>query len=153
MVIGAATLSEEDSVQRLANAYRRAALKVKGLPIYNPTIAVEAVGFREHEGRQVGVIVTPWFMNLTVLPSESDLKSWLAGRSTMIGFPSGAYEFTVTDLQDVGLIATCSLFSTMLDFTDHEAAQLAAKTVADAVFEPEPPAPAPVVSRRQLLGG
>ena len=130
MVIGAATLSEEGSVQRLANAYRRAALKVKGLPIYNPTIAVEAVGFREYEGRQVGVIVTPWFMNLTALPSESDLKVWLAGRSTMLGFPSGAYEFTVTDLQDVGLIATCSLFSTMLDFTDHEAAQLAAKTVA-----------------------
>jgi [NiFe] hydrogenase assembly HybE family chaperone len=153
MVIGAATLSEEDSVQRLANAYRRAALKVKGLPIYNPTIAVEAVGFREYEGRQVGVIVTPWFMNLTVLPSEADLKSWLAGRSTMIGFPSGAYEFTVTDLQDVGLIATCSLFSTMLDFTDHEAAQLAAKTVAEAVFEPEHPAPSPSVSRRQLLGG
>jgi [NiFe] hydrogenase assembly HybE family chaperone len=153
MVIGAATLSEEDSVQRLANAYRRAALKVKGLPIYNPTIAVEAVGFREYEGRQVGVIVTPWFMNLTALPSESDLKAWLAGRSTMLGFPSGAYEFTVTDLQDVGLIATCSLFSTMLDFTDHEAAQLAAKTVADAVFEPEQPAPAPTVSRRQLLGG
>ena len=153
MVIGAATLSEADSVQNLANAYRRAALKVKGLPIYNPTIAVEAVGFREYEGRQVGVIVTPWFMNLTVLPSEADLKSWLAGRSTMLGFPSGAYEFTVTDLQDVGLIATCSLFSTMLDFTDHEAAQLAAKTVADAVFEPEQPAPSPSVSRRQLLGG
>ena len=153
MVIGDAALSEEDSVQRLANAYRRAALKVKGLPIYNPTIAVEAVGFREYEGRQVGVIVTPWFMNLTAQPSESDLNVWLAGRSTMLGFPSGAYEFTVTDLQDVGLIATCSLFSTMLDFTDHEAAQLAAKTVADAVFEPEQPAPAPTVSRRQLLGG
>jgi [NiFe] hydrogenase assembly HybE family chaperone len=153
MVIGAATLSEADSVQNLANAYRRAALKVKGLPIYNPTIAVEAVGFREYEGRQVGVIVTPWFMNLTVLPSEADLKGWLAGRSTMIGFPSGAYEFTVNDLQDVGLIGTCSLFSTMLDFTDHEAARLAAQTVADAVFEPDQPAPAPTVSRRQLLGG
>jgi [NiFe] hydrogenase assembly HybE family chaperone len=153
MVIGDAALSEEDSVQRLANAYRRAALKVKGLPIYNPTIAVEAVGFREHEGRQVGVMVTPWFMNLTVLPSEADLKAWLAGRSTMIGFPSGAYEFSVTDLPEAGLIGTCSLFSTMLDFTDHEAAQLAAKTIADAVFEPEQPAPAPTVSRRQVLGG
>jgi [NiFe] hydrogenase assembly HybE family chaperone len=71
----------------------------------------------------------------------------------MLAFPSGAYEFTVTDLQDVGLIGTCSLFSTMLDFTDHEAAQLAAKTVADAVFEPEQPTPSPTVSRRQLLGG
>jgi [NiFe] hydrogenase assembly HybE family chaperone len=70
-----------------------------------------------------------------------------------LGFPSGAYDFVVSDLPDVGLIGTCSLFSTMLEFTDHEAAQLTAQTAADAVLEPEEPAPAPTVSRRQLLGG
>jgi rubredoxin len=68
MVIGSASVIEDDAVQNLANAYRRAALKVKGLPIYNPTLAVEAVGFREYDGRQAGVIVAPWFMkSLTVL--------------------------------------------------------------------------------------
>jgi len=153
MVIGAAAQSDDDAVQHLANAYRRAALKVKGLPIYNPTLAVEAVGFREHEGRQVGVMVTPWFMNLTVLPSAADLALWVAGGTVRIAFPSGAYDFTASDLHGVGLVGTCSLFSTMLEFTDHEAAQLAARTIADAVFEPEQPAPAPTVSRRQLLGG
>ena len=115
--------------------------------------AAEAVGFREYEGRHVGVMVTPWFMNLTVLPSAEDLKVWVAGGTTRLAFPSGVYDFVVNDLHDVGLIGTCSLFSTMLEFTDHEAAQLAAQTVADAVFEPEQPAPAPTVSRRQLLGG
>ena len=153
MVLGSATLSSDDAVQNLANAYRRASLKVKGLPIYNPTLAVEAVGFREHEGRQVGVIVTPWFMNLTVLPSAEDRKMWVAGSTMHLAFPSGVYEFAVSDLHDFGLVATCALFATMLEFTDHEAAQLAARTVADAVFEPEQPAPAPSVSRRQLLGG
>jgi len=143
MVLGTATLSEEDSVQRLANAYRRAALKVKGMPIYNPTVAVEAVGFREHEGRQVGVIVTPWFMNLAVLPCAADMKVWAAGGSVRLVFPSGAYDFVVSNLEDVGLIGACSLFSTMFEFTDHEAAQLAAQTVADAVFEAEQPAPGP----------
>ena len=66
MVIDSAKLAEDDIVNDLANAYRRAALKVKGMPIYNPTLAIEAVGFREHEGRHVGVMLTPWFMNLTV---------------------------------------------------------------------------------------
>ena len=153
MVIGAAAPSDTDAVQTLANAYRRAALKVKGLPIYNPTLAVEAVGFREHEGRHVGVMVTPWFMNLTVLPSAEDRQVWVAGGTARLSFPSGAYDFVVSDLHEVGLVGTCSLFSTMLDFTDHEAAQLAANTVASAVFEPEQPAPAATVSRRQLLGG
>jgi hypothetical protein len=41
----------------------------------------------------------------------------------------------------------------MTDFTDHEAAQLAAASAAEAFFEPEQPEPAPTVSRRQLLGG
>jgi hypothetical protein len=41
----------------------------------------------------------------------------------------------------------------MADFTDHEAAQLAAKGAADGLFEPEPEPPAPTLSRRQLLGG
>jgi [NiFe] hydrogenase assembly HybE family chaperone len=153
MVIGAAALSDEDSVQRLANAYRRAALKVKGLPIYNPTIAVEAVGFREHEGRHAGVIVTPWFMNLTVLPNSDDQKIWVNGGSTRLVFPSGAFDFVVSDLPEVGLVGTCSLFSTMTEFTDHEAARLAAASVADALFQPEPPPAPPTVSRRQLLGG
>jgi hypothetical protein len=41
----------------------------------------------------------------------------------------------------------------MADFTDHEAAQLAALSAANALFEVEEPEPAPTVSRRQLLGG
>ena len=43
----------------------------------------------------------------------------------------------------------------MTDFTDHEAAQIAAVAAADALFEKDEPEPkpAPVVSRRQLLGG
>jgi [NiFe] hydrogenase assembly HybE family chaperone len=92
-------------------------------------------------------------MNLTVLPAATDLGTWKAGGSTRISFPSGAYDFVISELPDVGLIGTCPLFSTMTDFTDHEAAQLAAVSVAEALFQPETPAPAPTVSRRQLLGG
>jgi [NiFe] hydrogenase assembly HybE family chaperone len=152
MVLGSAAPASDDAVTRLANAYRRAALKVKGLPIYNPTLAVEAVGFREHEGRRVGVMVTPWFMNLTVLPSAEDLRVWVSGGTVRLSFPSGAYDFMINELPEAGLIGSCSLFSTMSEFTDHEAAQLAATTVADAVFEAEQPS-TPAVSRRQLLGG
>jgi [NiFe] hydrogenase assembly HybE family chaperone len=153
MVVDSATLTEDDAVNNLANAYRRAALKVKGLPIYNPTIAIEAVGFREFEGRQVGVMLTPWFMNLVALPTADDLTTWKKDGAIRLAFPSGAYDFVVTELHDVGLIGSCSLFSTMTEFTDHEAAQLAATSVAEAVFQAEAPPPPPTVSRRQLLGG
>jgi [NiFe] hydrogenase assembly HybE family chaperone len=153
MVIGSASVIEDDAVQNLANTYRRAALKVKGLPIYNPTLAVEAVGFREHEGRQAGVIVAPWFMNLVVIPSEADRTTWLPAGTVRLRFPSGEYDFMVQDLHGFGLVGTCALFATMHEFTDHEAAQTAAVSIADGLFQPEQPTPAPTVSRRQLFGG
>jgi hypothetical protein len=78
---------------------------------------------------------------------------WADGSSTRLAFPSGAYDFVVTDLHDVGLIGTCSLLWSKREFTDHEAAQLAATSVADALFQPEQPPAPPSVSRRQLLGG
>jgi [NiFe] hydrogenase assembly HybE family chaperone len=92
-------------------------------------------------------------MNLTVLPTATDLEAWASGGTTRIAFPSGAYDFVVSHLPDVGLIGTCPLFSSMTDFTDHEAAQLAALSVADALFQPEQPPAAPTVSRRQMFGG
>ena len=140
-------------VTRVVAMYQRAALSMKGLPIYNPVLSVEAVGFREHEGRHVGVIVTPWFMNLLVVPSEQDLANWVAGETARLAFPSGLYDFLVSEAEDSALIATCSLFSPMDQFADHEAARIAAQAAADALFEQEAPAPEPVISRRKLLGG
>jgi [NiFe] hydrogenase assembly HybE family chaperone len=155
MVIGSALgeLRESAALERLVSAYRRAALSMKGLPIYNPTLAVEGVGFRDFQGRQVGVIVTPWFMNLTVLPAAADRETWRKGETTRLAFPSGAYDFVVSEIEDVGPIGTCSLFSPMLDFADHEAARVAAQAAADSLFEPVEPPATTTVSRRQLLTG
>ena len=52
MVIGSVmgATRELDAVTRLVNFYRHASINMKGLPIYNPTLAVEAIGFREHDG-------------------------------------------------------------------------------------------------------
>jgi [NiFe] hydrogenase assembly HybE family chaperone len=92
-------------------------------------------------------------MNLTVLPGEADRSLWVGGESVRLAFPSGQYDLQVSALEDVGLIATCSLFSPMSEFTDHEAAQVAAQAAADGLFEPEEAPDAPVLSRRDLLGG
>ncbi len=148
-----------DPVTRLVEYYRNAAANMRALPIYNPALAVEAVAFREQDGRQVGVVVTPWFMNLTVLPAPADLTAWRSGQTARIALPSGLYDFSVGDAAGIGLVATCSLFSLMHEFTDQQAARTAALAAVDALFEPEPPdAPAepkaaPVMSRRKFFGG
>jgi [NiFe] hydrogenase assembly HybE family chaperone len=147
------------AVARLVDYYRQAAGRMQGLPICNSALAVEDVGFREHDGRLVGVIVTPWFMNLTVLPASADLATWRKGDTARVEFPAGAYEFVVGDAGDNGPIATRSLFSTMRDFSGSDAAREAARAAAESLFEPGPPAAAPetratpVFSRRKLFGG
>ena len=147
------------AVSRLVKYYRRAAERMGGLPVYNAALAVEAVGFREHDGRQVGVIVTPWFMNLTALPAGQDLDAWHKGAATRLALPSGRYDFVVSEAGDLGLIATCSLFPLMHAFADQAEARDAAAAAITALMQPEPPAPppapqaAPQLSRRKFLGG
>jgi [NiFe] hydrogenase assembly HybE family chaperone len=92
-------------------------------------------------------------MNLTVIPSEADRALWITGGTVRMSFPSGQYDLLVSELPEFGLVATVSLFSPMTDFTDHEAAQVAAAAAADALHVAEEPEPPPTVSRRQLLGG
>jgi [NiFe] hydrogenase assembly HybE family chaperone len=88
-----------------------------------------------------------------VIPSESDRAVWISGGTVRLAFPSGQYDLLVCELPEFGLVATTSLFSPMTEFTDHEAAQVAAQSAADALHVAEEPEPPPVVSRRQLLGG
>lgn len=153
--VGDVAAPGDAAVRRLVEYYRRAAERMGGLPVYNAALAVEAVGFREHEGRQVGAIVTPWFMNLTALPTTQDLDTWHKGAATRLGFPSGHYDFVVSEAGETGLIATCSLFPLMHDFADQAAARDAATAAVTALMQPEPPAPqaAPQLSRRKFLGG
>ena len=44
---------------------------MRDLPIYNDKVAIEAIGFRPFgEAELLGVVLTPWFMNLIMLPIE-----------------------------------------------------------------------------------
>lgn len=140
LVLGTArgTWSNDDAVLRLVGAYRIAASEMRALPVYNPQLIVEAVGFLVYGERRVGIMVTPWFMNIAVLPGETDMQEWAAGRALRLTFPSGAYDFLVSELEGVGLVASCSLFSPMNDFTGHEAARLAATAAFEALLQPDP---------------
>ncbi len=77
-----------------ARAFRAAAARMHGLDFVNPALEVEAVGFAPWEGHWLGVMVTPWFMNLTLLPR--DVAAWrplAPGAKRRYAFPAGEYEF------------------------------------------------------------
>jgi [NiFe] hydrogenase assembly HybE family chaperone len=112
--------------------------RMQGLPILNPALQVKAIGFQDWQGHCLGVLITPWFMNLMLLPSEGD--EWLdmeIGDKQLHQLPSGPYEFILGEEPGVGRYQMCSLFSPVFEFSDQETAEATAEAVMQALMEPE----------------
>jgi [NiFe] hydrogenase assembly HybE family chaperone len=147
----------QSRLDALLGAYRDADLAMASLPIYNPKLTIAALGFRPHPDGLVGALVTPWFLNLVVLPAAKSDETRPPGAVRTLTFPSGAYVFSAVKLERVGGFEFLSLFSPMQEFENQEAAVLAAQAALEALFtpaeQPQPKAPAPDASRRTLLFG
>jgi [NiFe] hydrogenase assembly HybE family chaperone len=135
---------------------RIAATRMAGIPILHPGLRVEAVGFEpDGDAAAVGVLVTPWFMNLVWLPlDDATTPETLAVRATrerQVG--RERFAFIGAHEDGFGPFEACSLFSPMGEFADHAAAVATARAVLVELHKPEPPEPAPTASRRALLFG
>jgi [NiFe] hydrogenase assembly HybE family chaperone len=110
---------------------------MRDVPLVNRSLAVEAVGFRPVEGRILGVLLTPWFMNLVLLPGPDDDWSGLVpGAREDVAFPSGVYEFIHGNRPQAGGYKACSLFSPVQEFASQLQAVEVARAVMIAVFDP-----------------
>jgi [NiFe] hydrogenase assembly HybE family chaperone len=129
-------LLRPDPSASLVQSFRRVAQRMHGLDFVNPALDVEAVAFGPWEGRWLGVLVTPWFMNLILAPR--DAAAWTSvkpGKKRTYLFPAGAYDFIGARDDDVGEYQMCSLFSPLLHFDDQETARLVAGLAREALFD------------------
>ena len=121
----------------LEQAFSAVAQRMQGLGFVNPALRVQAVGFEPWEGLWLGVMVTPWSINLMLLPR--DPAAWhpvRAGEKRRYEFPAGRYDFIEAVDPLVGEYRMCSLFSPALELEDHAAATLVAKLARAALFDP-----------------
>ena len=139
--------------ERLSACYDRIGReRMAGLPVCNPALAVEAVGFRALAGEAVGVLVTPWCMNLVLLglPGAPPRSALPAGATRDVSFPVGTITLTVALLEPFGRVDAASLVSPMDAFASQDDARATALAALQTVLTP----PAPVASgRRGLLFG
>jgi [NiFe] hydrogenase assembly HybE family chaperone len=162
-----------DPSARLDAAYRAIARRMEGLNFVNPAIEVEAVGFAPWESHWLGVMVTPWFINLMLLPREAAAWSSLPqGRTLRYHFPAGDYDFISSRDEAVGEYHMCSLISPLLHVPDHATAREIARCAREALLDranapaaeaPEPAPPGPLarlheradapMSKRDFLRG
>jgi [NiFe] hydrogenase assembly HybE family chaperone len=110
--------------------------RMLGLPILNPDLAVEAVGFMPFRGHSLGILITPWFMSLMLLPGTVPWPALREGESQSWQFPCGVLTFVAESEIELGSYQTCSLFSPMHEFSGQAEARAAAHAVLDGLFTP-----------------
>lgn len=123
--------------------------RMADLPVCNPALRVEAIGFEAQAdgegGHAVGILVTPWFMNLVRLPLRHDASAAGAGHTQVHTLGGQRFEFIGAHEPAFGAFAACSLFSPVFEFADPANARDTARAVLAELRRPEPatvPAPA-----------
>lgn len=161
-----ATPITNNPAPRLEAMYRRIWLaSMRDLPFVNLALSVEAIGFRRWLaaasacrpdgdtpapstdrsqrgsdgmlGDWVGAMITPWFINLLILPGGGDLWSDRpSGERCHVVFPVGPLEFIADDdaSAEVPAFQYCPLFAPPGQFVSQAAARAAAMAALNAMF-------------------
>jgi [NiFe] hydrogenase assembly HybE family chaperone len=144
--------------------------RMSGLPFVNGALRVEVVGLRRWRGLWLGALVTPWFMNLLLLPGDGATEDgeiaaqWpqlATGEYAQFTFPAGEMSFLGGREGEAGEYLSCSLFSPMFEFAGHDDARATAEACLLALLDPDAAAaqvaaestPPPPMRRREFLSG
>lgn len=142
-----------------------------GLPLLNKALRVQAVGFERWQGQWLGALVTPWFVNLVLVPGQA--AGWVPvaeGERRFLAFGAGDFAFLGGFEPEVGEFQACSLISPPGDFERHADAVECARVALRLLHEPpaaqgtacgspratqpaEPPPPPATPARRVFMFG
>lgn len=133
-------LHKDENSSLLERVFRRIyETSMADVPICNTSLKVEAIAYGLFETEWVGVLVTPWCMNIMMLPGDKT-EGWEETR-TGLKFdhilPAGQFEFISGKDDELGPYRMCSLFSPMFQFGDHSSAMQTAAISLQTLMDPE----------------
>jgi [NiFe] hydrogenase assembly HybE family chaperone len=135
----------QERAQQVADVFERIhGEQMAGLPLLNEALSVTALGFRLHEGRTMGMVVTPWMMGLILFPRADD--EWdkrKLGDKQSHAFPGGSLRFMVNAIDGLGVCQMHSVHSPMRTFHDQQAALAEAASFLQRLLTPADPDAAP----------
>ncbi len=111
--------------------------RMADMPLINQKLSVQSIGFQQWQKNILGILVTPWFMNIMLLPGEDKWDSLHEKQKITHCFPSGKYVFIVGFEAAIGYYQMCSLFSPMFEFADQDAAQQTATIALQELMNQE----------------
>ncbi|WP_200932570.1 [NiFe]-hydrogenase assembly chaperone HybE [Pseudorhodoferax sp. Leaf267] len=150
---------ERARVAALVALYQHiAATRMHGMPLLHPGLQVAAVGFEPEPPQDhalpaaMGVLLTPWFMNLVWLPLARLHRPERLGLSSSRYVGPHCFAFIGMHDEGLGSYAVCSLFSPVLVFEDQAAALATARSVLHSL-RAHAKAPVEAPGRRSFLLG
>ncbi|MCB1955510.1 MAG: [NiFe]-hydrogenase assembly chaperone HybE [Rhodocyclaceae bacterium] len=123
--------------------------RMAGLPFLNPALFVEVLGLRRLHGDWLGGLITPWSVQLVLLPGGGGLwQDISAGLRRAVALPVGELAF-IADAGEDGLEAYqyCPLGTSTAGFADQAAARRFLVEALEAVMTP----PAPVAEAPEAV--
>lgn len=118
---------------------------MRDLDFVNRALEVDIAGFRRHRGDWVGAVITPWFVNLYVLPGGGELWRDLgSGERVKLPFPIGELEF-IADYDPTAEIPAalyCPLLAPVTALKSQAEALQMALDALETLFSPAVVAPA-----------
>lgn len=127
-------------VDQITHAFARIEQnQMQGLPVCNSQLTSEVVGLRRYDEYWLGVLVTPWTLQLILLPATEQAENLREGDHRTFQFPQGEILFMASDNPDLGVYLACSLMSPLHDFPSQEVIRNTAEEVMTLLFQsPEP---------------
>lgn len=126
--------------------------RMAGIPILHPGLQVHATGFTEWQPAPLqagdplqdttvalGVLITPWFMSLLLLPLETLWHPDAVGHRLLRAPGPQSLEFLGAQDDVLGYYESCALFSPMQDFADQPHAIAVAHAVLEQLRQPAAP--------------
>lgn len=146
-------VESETAVARLERVFTHIAnTRMADVPIVNPALQVATVGFRLWQTYWVGVLLTPWTINLVLMPDkQGELEALPLDQRRAWRFPSGDYDFMGLHEEALGVCHFCPLISPVTEFATQEQALALAREIAEALFtETTPGNHEELLSKRDL---
>jgi [NiFe] hydrogenase assembly HybE family chaperone len=113
---------------------------MRDVPILNHRLQVQTLGFQRLDNRLIGIVITPWLMNLIMLPNKEDDWDILElGKKKPITILGRSYKFMVNEIEGIGKCKTHALYSPMHEFnSQNHAIKTAMDFLNDLMTERKP---------------
>lgn len=115
--------------------------RMVGLPFLNPRLSVVVAACVRHAGDWLAGVVTPWSLQLVLLPGGGNLwRDTASGARQVLQFPVGELVFIGDEGEcDLPAFLYCPLIAPVEHITEPEAAVAILRDALDAVLTPSGP--------------